>query len=233
MCDAFATMGEQASSQTPVRTFAQVAFIAIAATLVYSFISVSKESEMRRRCAPTCLLHPEYAGADRKAPSFSLKGMRGETVSLDDYRGKVVLLNFWTKTCGPCMEEMPDLVELTRVLQSRPDVAVVTVSTDDGPEEVRATLKALLREDPPFPIGFDPDLKVVREKYGTRLFPETWIIDKEGIIRARFDGPREWTGGAIPELIDQIRAGGYCPIDIKNGQKRGQGLPVCETVVGG
>jgi peroxiredoxin len=226
-------MGNEAPSQSPIRTLAQVAFIAIAAVVVYSFVAVAKESEMRRRCAPTCLLHPEYAGADKKAPSFSLRGMKGETVALDDYRGKVVLLNFWTKTCGPCMEEMPNLVELTRVLESRPDVAVVTVSTDDGPEDVRATLFALLRTEPPFPVGFDPNLKVVRDQYGTRLFPETWIIDKEGIIRARFDGPREWTGGAIPELIDQIRSGGYCPMDIKNGQKRGAGTSVCDTVVGG
>jgi peroxiredoxin len=212
---------------------AQLVFIGLAAMIVYSFVSVAKDSEMRRRCAPTCLVRPEYAGADRKAPNFTLKGMKGETISLEDYRGKVVVLNFWTKTCGPCMEEMPDLAELTRILRSRSDVAVLTVSTDDGPEDVQGTLKAVLREDPPFPVAFDPDLKVVRDQFGTRLFPETWIIDKNGIIRARFDGPREWTSGAVTEFIDQIRAGSYCPIDIKNGSRKGVGAGVCETVVGG
>ncbi len=218
---------------SPASLAAHLVFVALAAVLVYSFVSVAKESEVRRRCAATCLLKPEYAGANRKAPNFSLKGMKGETVSLDAYRGKVVVLNFWTKTCGPCMEEMPDLVELTRVLRTRTDVAVVTVSTDEGPDDVRGTLKALLKEEPPFPVGFDPDLKVVRDKYGTHLFPETWIIDKEGIIRARFDGPREWTTGVVTELIDQIRSGGYCPIEVKDGDRKGTGAQVCDSVAGG
>jgi hypothetical protein len=79
-------------------------------------------------------------------------------------------------------------------------------------------------------------LKTVKEKYGTNLFPETWIIDKEGIIRARFDGPRDWSGGAVAEYIDHVRAGGYCPIEIKGPERRdksGQGAAVCDALSGG
>lgn len=212
---------------------AHLAFVAAAAIGVYSFVSVAKEAETRRRCAPTCLLRPNYAGYEKKAPSFALKDVKGNDVSLDSYRGKVVVLNFWTKTCGPCMEEMPEIADLTRILEPMKDVAVVTVSTDETAEEAHGTLKAVLRGEPPFPILMDPDLKVVREKYGTSLYPETWIIDKNGVIRARFDGAREWSSATVVQLVEQIRAGGYCPAQAREGKFVGDSARLCETVSGG
>ncbi len=218
------------SSVGPV---AQLAFVALAAVGVYSFVSVAREGETRRRCAPTCLLTPTYANANRKAPDFVLKDMKGNTVSLESFRGKVVVLNFWTKTCGPCLQEMPELADLARIVQPKGDVVVLTVSTDEGPEAVKDTLKAVLREEPPFPVLFDPDAKIVAQKYGTHLYPETWIVDKRGVIRARFDGARDWSSSAVVELIDQIRAGGYCPIDIEDGKFQGEGARTCESMAGG
>src|SRR5262245_13537980 len=106
-------------------------FVGAAAAIVFSFVSVTREGEMRRRCAPTCLLRPSYAGYQKVAPSFRLKDLRGHEVSLDDYRGKVVVVNFWTRTCGPCLEEMPDIADLAKILRPMKDVAVVTVSTDE------------------------------------------------------------------------------------------------------
>src|SRR6478609_5495528 len=154
---------------------AQIAFIAVAAGLVFQFVTVTREGELRRRCTALCTLRPEYAGADRRAPSFTLKDMNGQDVRLEAFRGRTVVLNFWTKTCGPCMKEMPAFAELAKVLKERKDVAVLTISTDEGPDSVRDVLKTVLREDPPFPVLFDPDSKVVGEKFGTHLFPETWI----------------------------------------------------------
>lgn len=219
--------------QNPAALAAYVGFAVAAAVLVYSFVSVAREGETRRRCAATCLLHPAYTGADKIAPAFDLPDMNGKTVSLADYKNRVVVLNFWTKTCGPCLEEMPDLVELTKILATRSDVSVVTISTDEGPDDVRDTLKAVLHDEKaPFPVLFDPDSKIVNGKFGTHLFPETWIIDKRGVIRARFDGARDWTNPAVVELIDQIRANGWCPVDIKDGKVTGQAANVCEEIGG-
>lgn len=218
------------------KAFAPVAhllFVAAAALGVYSFVSVAKEAETRRRCGPTCLLRPNYAGYEKKAPSFALKDVKGKDVSLDSFKGKVVVLNFWTKTCGPCMEEMPEIADLARILKPMNDVAVVTVSTDETAEEAHGTLKAVLREEPPFPILMDPDLKVVRDKYGTSLYPETWIIDKDGVIRARFDGAREWSSATVVQLVEQIRSGGYCPAQARDGKFVGDSARLCETVSGG
>lgn len=220
-------------AQSPFALAAYVAFALAAAVLVYSFVSVARDGEARRRCAPTCLLRPAYAGAERLAPGFELPDMNGKPTRLADYRGKVVVLNFWTRTCGPCLEEMPDLAELARILAPRKDVAVLTVSTDDGPDAVRDTLATVLRGDkPPFPVLFDPDAKVVGEKFGTHLFPETWILDKHGVVRARFDGAKDWTNPAVVELVDQIRAGGFCPVDVREGRFSGPAAAVCEDLGG-
>lgn len=222
----------QSKSREPVPNNAvglmvQLLFVALAAFGVYGFVVMAKEGELRRRCTPLCALKPQYAGAERVVPSFTLLDMNGKPVSIESYRGKVVVLNFWTKTCGPCLEEMPALVELTHLLASRDDVAVLTVSTDDGPDDVRDLLKSLLKDEPPFPVLFDPNLQVVRDKFGTTLFPETWVLDKRGVVRARFDGQRDWTSSIVTELVDQLRGGGYCPLRVQGGVKSGEGAAIC------
>jgi cytochrome oxidase Cu insertion factor (SCO1/SenC/PrrC family) len=216
-------------------TGAQLLFVACAAVAVYGFVTVAREGEKRRSCSAECLMRPDYAGAERRAPSFTLNDMSGKPVSLDSFRGKVVVLNFWTKTCGPCLEEMPSLADLARILQPRTDVALVTISTDEGPDDVRDTLKSVLGGDPPFTVLFDPDAKnVIEGKFGTHLFPETWILDKSGIVRARFDGGREWSNPAVVELVDQLRSGDYCPlkVDKKVDRDGQQAAKFCESLSG-
>jgi peroxiredoxin len=214
-------------------TLAHLAFVLVAAIGVYSFVSVAKDGEMRRRCTPTCILRPNYAGYERKVPSFTLKDTRGHDVSIESFRGKVVVLNFWTKTCQPCMEEMPEIADLTRILKPYDDVVVLTVSTDETANDATATLKAILKEEAPFRVLMDPELEVVRGKFGTTLFPETWIIDKNGVIRARFDTARDWSNATVVELVQQIRGGGYCPVQTREGKFVGEGARICDSVSGG
>ena len=212
----------------------QIAFVLVAAGAVYTFVSTGRDGEARRRCSATCIMKPDYAGFERRAPDFSLTDMKGNAVRLSDYRGKVVVLNFWTKTCGPCMEEMPDIAELAKIVKPYSDVTVLTVSVDDGPADVKDALHAVLREDPPFTVLFDSDSKIVKDTYGTRLFPETWIVDKKGVIRARFDGAREWNSGVALEMIEQIRSGGFCPLEMKQGKITTEGQEhLCENLTGG
>ncbi len=209
------------------QTVLQLGFIGAAAVAVFSFVSVSREGETRRRCTPLCMLRPNYAAANKRAPNFTLKDMTGKDVSLESFRGKVIVLNFWTKTCGPCMEEMPEVADLARILKPRSDVVLLTISTDEGPDSVRDTLRAVLRTDPPFPVLFDPDLNVVGDKFGTHLFPETWIIDKSGVIRARFDGTRNWSSPTVVELIEQMTNDGYCPAEFTDGKPSREAQRIC------
>lgn len=225
--------GARGAPSSSLGPLALLAFVLVAAVGVYSFVSVAKEGELRRRCTPTCILQPTYAGYAKTAPSFTLKDTRGHDVSLDGYRGKVVILNFWTKTCGPCLEEMPEIADLARIVRPMRDVAVLTVSTDESAEEAMDTLKSVLGGEPPFPVLMDPEAKIVQEKFGTSLYPETWIIDKNGVIRARFDGAREWSSATVVELIDQIRGGGYCPAEARDGKFVKDSAALCEALSGG
>ena len=143
-----------------------------------------------------------YFGNDRRAPDFTLQDHRGRPFRLGDHRGRVVVMNFWTVTCGPCVEELPTLDGLAELAsRTRPDVDVVLVSTD---RDVSADVP-VLPQGFHFTLVFDPDRSVTRGRYGTRLFPETWILDKDGIIRVRVDGARDWTSPAVLELIDALR----------------------------
>jgi thiol-disulfide isomerase/thioredoxin len=213
---------------------AQAAFILVAAIAVYSFVAAARDGERRRLCGPLCHLKPNYAARNRTAPDFEVPalGQPGATVRLSSYRGKVVVLNFWTKNCQPCLEEMPSLAELSQSLAGEPDVAVVTISTDETVDDVRSTLRSVLGTDPPFAAGVDPDAAIVRGKYGTRLYPETWLIDPRGIIRARFDGGRDWTSPLVHDLLSRLREPLVCSVEFENGRASGDDSPTCDDIAG-
>jgi thiol-disulfide isomerase/thioredoxin len=213
----------------------QAAFIIVAAVAVYSFVSAARDGERRRLCAPICHLRPNYAARNRTAPDFERPaiGPGGErTLRLSNYRGKVVVLNFWTKNCRPCLEEMPSLAQLAASLGKDPDVAVITVSTDDSLDDVRGTFNSVLGGAPPFVTGVDPDSEVVAGKYGTKLYPETWIIDPKGVIRARFDGAKDWTSPLVHDLIDGLKERLSCSVEMENGRSSGDDSATCEEIEG-
>ncbi len=212
----------------PPAIVAQLLFIAAAAIGVYSFVSAAQRDARRTSCTALCKLGPAYAGTNRTAPDFELPDMNGKRVRLSSFRGKVVYLNFWTKTCNPCLEEMASIAELAKIAQGRRDMVVLTVSTDEGPDAVRDTLKVALGGDPPFPVLFDPDAEVVSGRYGTHLFPETWVIDPEGVIRARFDGGRDWSTALALEIGEMTRRPGSCPVEFLKSQPRGPFAGLCD-----
>jgi peroxiredoxin len=213
----------------PEALVAQIVFIGVAAVGVYSFVGAAQRDMKRASCTALCKLKPAYAGDNRVAPDFDLPDMDGRRVKLSSFRGKVVVLNFWTKTCNPCLEEMPAIAELAKIAHGRDDIVVVTVSTDEGPEAVRDTLKVALGSgDIPFPVLFDPESDVVLGRYGTRLFPETWIIDKNGVIRARFDRALDWATPLAVEVAASVAAGGSCPVEFYDSKPRGPYVGLCD-----
>lgn len=144
---------------------------------------------------------PHYYGTRLAAPEVELRRRDGSTWRLSDQRGKVVLMNFWSITCPPCVEEMPSLELLASMVAGRDDVEVVAVSTDEGWDAVSRILPA----EPRLTHLFDPDKSTVEGKFGTRLYPETWIVDEEGVIRFRFDGARDWSAPLVLDLLETLR----------------------------
>jgi peroxiredoxin len=135
--------------------------------------------------------HPKQIG--KIAPEFTVVGAQ-RTVNLQQYRGKVVVLNFWATWCAPCLEEIPSLDQLQRQV---PDIVVLGVSTDEDKEAYRQ----FLAEHPVSFISVRDPSQHSNQLYGTVRFPETYIIDKKGFIRRKFIGPQEWTS---PEILNYL-----------------------------
>lgn len=142
---------------------------------------------------------PHYLGASLLAPDFTLPKEGGGEWTLSDQRGKVIVLNFWTVTCRPCIQEMPTLELLAEITKDWDDVEVVAVSTDRSWKEAETIIPRTSR----ITSLLDSERKVVTGKFGTNLFPETWIIDANGVVRFRFDGALDWSD---PVALDLIRA---------------------------
>src|SRR5690606_21372829 len=132
---------------------AQAVVVLLAGVGVYSFTLTAKDSEVRRSCSALCAMKPDYAARNRLAPSFELPDLDGRKVSLASLRGKTVILNFWTKTCRPCLEEMPSLADLGKKLATEPNVLLVTITTDESAADARATLESVgVGAKPPFMV---------------------------------------------------------------------------------
>lgn len=208
---------------------AQLAFIAIASLAVYLFVTAAQDGEARASCSALCALHPNYANQNRTAPDFELPGLDGHAVKLSSFRGKPVVLNFWTKTCKPCLEEMPALADLAQLLAAEGAV-LLTINTDESADDARATLRAVLGRDPAFPVLIDPDASVVNGKFGTRLYPETWVIDPQGVIRARFDGVRDWASPLVLDVVRMVTRPSGCSITFDHGKPRGDRRALCADI---
>lgn len=122
------------------------------------------------------------------APEFRLMDLTGKTVALSDFRGKVVLLNFWATWCFPCRVEMPSMQDAYRRFRSQ-GLEVLAVSVDE--QGARVTRPFQEDKGLTFPILHDTDYRVGL-MYGARSLPMTYLIDRQGIIRQRVFGSKEW-----------------------------------------
>lgn len=214
---------------------AQTVVAVLAVFAVYGFVATAQDGERRRGCTALCALRPSYAARNRLAPDFELPDLDGKRVKFSSYRGKTVVLNVWTKTCRPCLEEMPSLAGLAKAMRPHKDLAFVTITTDENAQDAKDTLRSVLGgSEVPFVVLVDPGGdEVVRGKFGTKLFPETWFIDKKGVIRARFDGPREWDGPLPIDLAQSLSAPIPCEVTYAGGEARGSLAGLCNDIAPG
>jgi peroxiredoxin len=139
--------------------------------------------------APGCDRGAHPAQVGRHAPDFTVSD--GTTsVHLASYRGKVVLVNFWATWCPPCIQEMPGLIQLHH---DRPDLAILAVSIDEDPYAYSSFLQ---RRHIDLITVRDPE-QTAAKLYHTDGWPETYILDRQGIIRRKIVGDPDWSS---PEL---------------------------------
>ncbi len=138
--------------------------------------------------------HPQQV--EKPAPDFTVHdGAR--TVSLNQFRGHVVILNFWATWCAPCLDELPSLQEMQKQL---PQVQVLAVSIDDDPDAYSAFLKQ-----------YNVRLLSIRDgsqganlRFGSVRVPETFVVDRNGLVRRKFVGPQQWTSPEIVEYLAKL-----------------------------
>jgi cytochrome c biogenesis protein CcmG/thiol:disulfide interchange protein DsbE len=145
----------------------------------------------------------ESSPAGRRAPEFQFE-LNGKPAKLADLRGKVVVLNFWATWCPPCVEETPSLNRLQERIVSRGGL-VFGVSADS---DQAAYEKFLKNQNVTFPTYRDPSLKgnlsQIALTYGSSMYPETYIIGRDGKIARKVIGPQHWDSPDLIAYLDTL-----------------------------
>ncbi len=128
------------------------------------------------------------------APDFTFPGLDGKMVSLSDYKGKVVLVNIWATWCPPCVDEMPSMEKLYRKFKGG-NFEILAVSIDEP--GLKAVAPFMKKSNLTFPALIDSE-GAIKTVYGITGIPESFIIDKRGILIKKIVGPVDW---ATPQIF--------------------------------
>jgi peroxiredoxin len=135
-----------------------------------------------------------------EAPNFALRDLTGKVMRLSQFRGKVVLLNFWATWCGPCRVEMPAMEQLYQTFPRR-EFEILAVSTDAQGTVVTRPFQQQMGLT--FPILHDFEYRTGLV-YGARALPITFMLDRQGIVRQKIFGARDWASPEARELIHEL-----------------------------
>ena len=144
----------------------------------------------------------------QQAKDFKVASLDGSRLRLADLKGKVVFLNLWATWCPPCKEEMPAMERLWRRYKDE-GLVVIALSMDSG--GIKVVKPYIEQSRYTYPVGLDPKMEVA-QLYGARSVPSTFIIDRNGTLRAIALGPRDWDGRAAFAYIEAL---------LKDGKPRG------------
>ena len=146
--------------------------------------------------AAACGEVPIKAAVGLTAPDFSLADKQGKIWTLSELKGKVVFVNFWATWCPPCREEMPSMERLySRMPKDK--FEMLAILENDKPERAEAFAAEL---GITLPILYD-EAKTAWPQYGLTGLPETFIVDKYGVVREKFIGPAQWDS---PQMVQKL-----------------------------
>jgi cytochrome c biogenesis protein CcmG, thiol:disulfide interchange protein DsbE len=139
--------------------------------------------------------HPWLVG--QAAPDFTVQDS-DRKISLHELRGRIVVLNFCATWCPPCIEEMPSLMKMQSSFKDRVIVLAVSVDRDEG------SYRTFLNKNNVHLLTVrDPEHKS-NELYGTFKFPETYIIDRQGVVQRKFIGAVDWTRADVVDYLNKL-----------------------------
>ncbi len=151
--------------------------------------------------ATACGPPPQKAVVGQPAPDFALMDTKGKAWKLSELKGKVVFINFWATWCPPCVEEMPSMQKVNAFMPSNQFI-MLTILSNDQPSLADAFVA---RIGATFPVLVDPKNQVATA-YGLTGVPETYIIDKQGVLREKFIGGVWWDGPEAMQMLAEYVA---------------------------
>jgi len=163
---------------------AVLAAAAIAGLIVWGLLVSRAGAPSGGKSGSRATIPDFYSLAGQQAPNFVLKDLTNTSVSLSEFRGKRVLLNFWYVACAPCQQEMPDLERFSTQEQNQ-NVVILGLNIEDDPATASAFLQRL---GITYPILLDTHQRAFDEYHLTST-PSSIFIDSEGIIRGSVSGP--------------------------------------------
>lgn len=159
--------------------------MALAALLVWSIAAAVRE--------------PHITVPGDTAPDFAITTARGVQLTSRDFRGRVLVLNFWASWCGPCIQETPSLNAFQSALREA-GVVVLGISIDQDQQAYQAFLRDF---HVVFETARDPGRKV-SASYGTIQIPETYIIDRNGIVAAKVISDQNWMSPRVLQFVQSL-----------------------------
>jgi len=149
-------------------------------------------------CALTAQAQPlrPWKGA---TPALELSSLEGQAQRLEDYRGRVLLVNFWATWCAPCLEEMPSIERLRRSLDAR-RFAVLAVNVGEGASAARGFAEKMGLA---FPLLLDRDMKTTRA-WNARVLPASYVIGPDGKVAYSYLGAIDWNAPEVRKAIERL-----------------------------
>lgn len=144
------------------------------------------------------------ASGGGSAPDFTLPALDGSTIHLSDYKGKVVLIDFWSTTCDPCLAEMPHLVDLYKANKDK-GLVVLAISLD-GPES-RAQVSSIVHDkEMIFPVLLDEETTVVAQYNPKREMPYSVLVGKDGSVAWKRAGYQPGSEATVTAEVEKALA---------------------------
>lgn len=176
--------------------------------LAVLFVRMLRPAAEREVVAACAALRPapvnEALGAlPTPAPKFTAQDQNGKMISLDDFRGKITLVNFWASWCAVCALEKPTIKRLVNEMGE--DIEVVTLASDEDWQEIQK----LFPEGPPFRVLLDPpadggNIGRIARAFGVTAVPESFLVDRVGVIRHYYINKRDWSSGVAQLCLRSI-----------------------------
>ena len=142
---------------------------------------------------------PQPAMEGKAAPDFNVRDLAGKETRLSELKGKVVLVNFWATWCPPCREEVPSMAVLNRLMADKP-FRMLAISIDQGG---KAAVEAFFKQaNTSLPAYLDID-GAIGKTYGITGVPETFVIDRKGVIIKKVIGPLDWSGPEVVKFLNE------------------------------